>query len=169
MRARATFIACLVLVVTIIPISRAKADITLTTPEKRMLGYINNARAKRGLHRVRVVRSLERAARSHSKSMLSRDYFSHYSYGGATYARRLLCFGYSRSGKTFWKTGEVIGWGKGKAGTARSIFRAWLRSSAHRAVIFTHCWCDCGIGSKLGSYSTITGVRMFTVDFGRRY
>ena len=172
MRARAIIIACLMLVATVplMHISRAKAGgIALRTPEKRVLGMINNARARRGLHRLRIVKSLERAARSHSASMLSRDYFSHYSYGGATYARRLLSFGYSRAGMTRWTVGEVIGWGKGGAGSARAVFRAWMRSSAHRAVIFTRCFRDCGVGAKLGSYATISGVRMFTVDFGRRY
>jgi len=160
-------IACLVLVATIIPISRAGA--TLTTSEKNMLTLINNARTKRGLHKVAVVSSLQRAARSHSTSMLSRDYFSHYSYSGSTFATRLLSFGYSRKGCTFWKVGEVIGWGKGTYGTARSVFRSWMRSSAHRTVIFTKCWRGCGVGSKRGSYGALSGVRMFTVDFGRRY
>ena len=171
MRARATIIACIMLVLTVplAPISRAKADIQLRSPEKRVLRLINRARVRRGLHKVRVVRSLERASRSHSASMLSRDYFSHSSYGGATFAARLLAFGYSRSGRCFWQVGEVIGWGKGTAGTARSVFRAWMHSPAHRTVIFTKCWHDCGIGAKLGAYGNLSGVRMFTVDFGRRY
>ena len=168
MRARATIIACLtfLLVAPIAPVSRAAA--ALTTPEKKMLTLINNARSKRGLHKVRVVSSLERAGRSHSASMLSRDYFSHYSYGGATFGARLVAFGYARAGTTSWRTGEVIGWGKGTAGTARAIFNAWLRSPGHRKVIFTKCWRDVGVGAHKGGFGGLDCVRMFTVDFGRR-
>lgn len=129
---------------------------------------INHARTSRGLRKLRMVGSLERAARAHSRDMLSRDYFSHYSYGGATFATRLVNYGYKRAGCSVWKAGEVIGWGKGTAGTARSIFRQWMKSSAHKAVILTHCWRDVGVGARLGTFDGLTGVRMFTVDFGRR-
>jgi uncharacterized protein YkwD len=140
----------------------------LTTAEKTMLALIDHARTSRGLHRLTIVRSLVRAARSHSSDMLGRDYFSHYSYSGASFGSRLVSFGYSRSGCSTWKVGEVIGWGKGTAGKARSVFRAWMKSSAHRTVILTKAWRDVGIGARVGSYKGLSGIHMFTVDFGRR-
>jgi uncharacterized protein YkwD len=145
------------------------ASVTLATPENRLLTLINNARAARGLHRVRVRLSLCRAAEAHSASMLRLSYFSHSSASGETYAQRIVRYGYSRAGCSYWSAGEVIGWGAGStAGSAGAIFSAWMRSTAHRTVIFAARWRDVGIGMRLGSYAGIAGVRMFTVDFGRR-
>ncbi|MGZ4200169.1 MAG: CAP domain-containing protein [Thermoleophilia bacterium] len=146
----------------------AAAAIRLIAPEKAMLALINHARTSRGLHRVRMVAVLERAARSHSRDMLKRDYFSHSSYSGASYAARLLSFGYSRAGCTCWKVGEVIGWGHGGGARARSVFRQFMKSRAHRSVILRRSFRDVGVGAALGSLRGLTGVRMFTIDFGRR-
>ncbi len=98
----------------------------------------------------------------------SRDYFSHNSAGGATFAERLRAAGYKRSGYSSWAVGEVIGWGKGTAGTAQAIFKAWMGSSGHRAVILDKRWRDVGIGCAQGSFRGLSGALMYTVDFGRR-
>lgn len=145
------------------------ATVSLTTPERRVLTLINNARAARGLHRLRARASLTRAARAHSRSMLRLDYFSHSSVSGETYAQRILGYGYARAGCSSWSVGEVIGWGAGStAGSARAVFRTWMSSSGHRAVILTRRWRDVGVGRALGTYAGIGDVRMFTVDLGRR-
>ncbi len=146
----------------------AAASTQLTAPEKAVLALINTARTSRGLHELRVVPSLERASRSHSRDMLKRDYFSHCSFSGASYSARLLSFGYSRSGYTCWKVGEIIGWGRGGAAAPRRIFRQWMKSPAHRVVILQRGFRDVGVGAAKGSLPGMTGVRMFTVDFGRR-
>ena len=146
----------------------AAASVRLTAPEKAMLVLINHARASRGLHTLRVVTALERASRSHSRDMLKRDYFSHSSYSGASYSARLLSFGYSRSGCTCWKVGEIIGWGHGSAAAAGSVFRHWMKSRVHRAVILQRSFRDVGVGAAGGSLRGVTGVRMFTIDFGHR-
>ncbi|HJW75038.1 MAG TPA: CAP domain-containing protein [Thermoleophilia bacterium] len=145
------------------------ASVALNTPESRMLTLINNARADRGLRRLRVRASLCRAAEAHSASMLRLGYFSHSSASGETYAQRILRYGYSRTGCSYWSVGEVLGWGAGStAGSARAIFRAWMGSTAHRTTIFAKRWRDVGIGMRRGSYAGIADVRMFAVDFGRR-
>jgi uncharacterized protein YkwD len=101
--------------------------------------------------------------------MLRLHYFSHTSASGETYTERIVRYGYSRSGCSSWSAGEVIGWGAGGvAGSAKAVFTAWMRSAAHRAVIFTSRWRDVGIGRALGTYAGIADVRMFTVDLGRR-
>ena len=146
----------------------AAAGVHLTSPEKTMLALIDHARVSRGLPRLRVVAALERASRSHSRDMLKRDYFSHSSASGASYQARVLSFGYSRSGCSCWKVGEVIGWGRGGAAAARSVFCQWMKSRAHRAVILQRSFRDVGVGAAVGSLRGMTGVRMFTVDFGRR-
>jgi uncharacterized protein YkwD len=142
--------------------------IHLTKAEKTMLALVNHARTSRGRHALRVVASLERASRAHSRDMLRRDYFSHNSHGGGSYAARLLKFGYSRSGCTAWKVGEIIGWGQGSAASARHIFRRWMASPAHRKVILQRCFRDVGIGAATGTLCGLSGVRMVTIDFGHR-
>jgi uncharacterized protein YkwD len=143
--------------------------VSTTTPERNILSLINNARAARGLHRLALRTTLCSAARAHSLSMLRLSYFSHSSASGETFAQRILRYGYSRGSCSYWGVGEVIGWGASStAGSARAVFRAWMRSTAHRTVILTRRWRDVGIGRALGSYTGIADVRMFTVDFGRR-
>ncbi len=143
--------------------------ISLTTPERTLLTIINNARAARGLHRLALRSSLYQAAKTHSLSMLRLNYFSHNSASGETYAARILRYGYSKSGCTYWSVGEVLGWGTGDAaGSAKAIFAAWMRSAPHRTVIFLSRWRDVGIGRAVGTYAGHADVRMFTVDFGRR-
>ncbi len=145
----------------------AAASDRLTAPEKAMLVLINHARASRGLQTLRVVTALERASRSHSRDMLKRDYFSHSSYSGASYSARLLSFGYSRSGCTCWKVGEIIGWGHGSAAAAGSV-PPLDEEPIHRAVILQRSFRDVGVGAAGGSLRGVTGVRMFTIDFGHR-
>ena len=143
--------------------------ISPTTPERALLTVINNARAARGLHRLALRNPLCQAAKTHSLSMLRLNYFSHDSASGETYAARILRYGYSKTGCTYWSVGEVIGWGTGDAaGSAKAIFAAWMRSVPHRTVIFASRWRDVGIGRAVGTYAGYADVRMFTVDFGRR-
>lgn len=143
--------------------------VSVTTPERTVLRLINDARAARGLQRLALRASLCRAARAHSLSMLRLSYFSHSSASGETFAQRILRYDYARTGCSYWGVGEVIGWGAGStAGSARAVFRAWMRSTAHRTVILTRRWRDVGIGRAVGTYAGIADVRMFTVDFGRR-
>jgi uncharacterized protein YkwD len=136
--------------------------------EATMLRLVNHARASRGLATVRVVSTLDCAALNHSRDMLSRDYFSHSSPGGATAGTRALRAGYAASGYSQWAVGEVIAWGVSYRGTPESIFRGWMRSTTHRRVILDKSWRDVGIGCSRGTYKGISGVIMYTVDFGRR-
>lgn len=136
--------------------------------ERTVLGLINLARTSRGLAPVHVKTSLDRAALSHSRDMLSQDYFSHSGPGDTSYATRLRRAGYGIAGYRSWAVGEIIAWGKGPAGSPRAVFHGWMRSSAHRAVILDRRWRDVGVGCALGTFRGISGSIMYTVDFGRR-
>ena len=146
----------------------AVAGCRLTKPEKTVLALINHVRTTRGRHALRPVAALERASRAHSRDMLRRGYFSHRSHGGGSYAARLRAFGYSRSGCTAWKVGEIIGWGQDSGAAARRIFRRWMKSPAHRKVILQRSFRDVGIGAVTGTLCGLSGVRVVTVDFGHR-
>ena len=148
-------------------IQKAGASIRLTSSERSVLAMVNHARTSRGLRSVRVVASLERAARSHSQNMIARDYFSHCSAGGAAFSSRLRSFGYSPSGCSSYSVGEIIGYSSSSS-AARGVFGAWMRSSGHRTVILTRGFRDVGVGGARGSFCGRGGISMFTVDFGRR-
>ena len=136
--------------------------------EATILKLVNHARQSRGLAPVGVAGALDRAALSHSRDMLARDYFAHSSLNGATVAARARTAGYSIGGWSGWSVGEVIALGSSYKGTPESIFKGWMGSSAHRQIILSARWRDCGIGCARGSYRGFSGVMMYTIDFGRR-
>lgn len=146
----------------------ASASITLRTPERQLLALVNHARTSRGLHRLTVVTSLERAARAHSSQMVAKTYFSHDSYSGESFSSRLIRFGYGHDGYTSWKVGENIAYGSGDLGAPKAIFRAWMKSSAHRAIILTKAFRNVGVGRAVGTYDGMSGVVFFTLDCGVR-
>jgi uncharacterized protein YkwD len=100
--------------------------------------------------------------------MIAHDYFDHSSLSGATVSTRTRSAGYSVSGCSRWSVGEVIAWGMSVRGTPKAVFRAWMHSNSHRQVILTRQWRDVGVGCARGSYRGLSGVIMYTVDFGRR-
>ena len=62
----------------------------------------------------------------------------------------------------------MIAWGSSTQGIPKSVFRSWLRSGAHRQIILSSRWRDVGVGCARGTYRGLSGVVMYTVDFGRR-
>jgi len=159
---------CLAAVVALTVAPAASASVTLTKPERTLLTLINRARTKRGLHKLSIVVSLERAARAHSREMVKRDYFSHNSYSGESVSSRLIRFGYKTTGCTSWRIGECIAYGRGTSGSAKGVFRAWMKSKTHRSIILTKAFRNAGIGRAKGTYCGVTGMIFFTLDVGRR-
>ena len=133
-----------------------------------MLRLINDARTSRGLHALSMHHSLRRSARAHSTDMVRRDYFAHSSLSGLGIGTRARQAGYGISGWSQWSVGEVIAWGSGSLGEPKAVFKAWMRSSGHRSVIFGKRWRDVGVGCSRGTFKGMSGVCMWTVDVGRR-
>jgi uncharacterized protein YkwD len=142
--------------------------ITMTKAERQVLALVNHVRATHGLHKLTMVQSLERAARAHSREMVSRDYFGHISFSGESFGARLVRFGYSQAGYTRWTVGEDIAYGSGSRGTPQAIFNAWMHSAAHRAVILTARFRNAGVGRAKGTFRGISGIVFFTLDCGAR-
>jgi len=140
------------------------SKITLKTNEKKMLDLHNRKRASRGLPRLCVHPKLQKAARAHSVDMIRRDYFSHNTKGrNEGPCQRLRRYGYK------WRLcGENIAWGSGSKGSPNSRFKAWMKSSGHRANILTRGFREVGIGAARGTYQHYRNVTMWTVDFGDR-
>jgi uncharacterized protein YkwD len=151
--------------------SVASASTTLTKLEQQVVNLVNQKRANHGLVKLRVNAKLVSAARSHSTEMGNKQYFAHDSASGETFAHRLIRFGYTRSGYSSWSAGENIAWGSGLYATAVATVNAWMKSSAHRAVILTRKFRDIGLGAvvcKSGYSSVSSPVTFFTMDVGRR-
>jgi uncharacterized protein YkwD len=142
--------------------------VKLTSTERHLLALVNATRKAHGLPRLRPVASLERAARAHSRQMVAKDFFGHASYGGESFAARIVRLGYTNAGYSSWTAGEDIAYGSGSAGTAKAIFRAWMHSTPHRRVILTRKYRDAGVGRASGTYAGVSGVVFFTLDCGAR-
>lgn len=139
-------------------------NVTLKTTEKRMLDLHNKTRADRGLRKLCVHPALQKAARAHSVDMINRDYFSHNTKGsGKTFATRIKEAGYR-----YRTAGENIAGGSGSLGSPDSIFKAWMKSSGHRANILNGKFREIGIGAAAGNYKGTNGYTMWTADFGAR-
>jgi uncharacterized protein YkwD len=140
-------------------------EIFLYPTEKRLLALHNNARKNHGLTPFCVHRTLQKAARAHSKDMIQRHYFSHHTKGSnEDPCSRIRRFGYAWS-----SCGENIGYNATPEGT----FRSWMRSSIHRPNILDGRFHEIGIGACAGDNSdSCKGdnraykTTMYTVDFG---
>jgi uncharacterized protein YkwD len=149
-------------------VTTARHGVSLNENERALLALINRARTRRGLKALVLSASLCRAAKAHSQEMIGRDYFSHLSAGGLTPQNRARRAGYSTSGYSGWAVGEVIAWGSSVNGLADVVFRRWMGSAGHRAILLGRQWRDVGVGRAGGTYRGLSGVSMYTVDVGRR-
>ena len=138
-------------------------SISLKAKEKRVIALHNAVRTARGLKPLCADPRLTRAARSHSREMIEKDYFSHSSYNGETVEGRLDRFGYHRSAYA-----ENIAGGSGSLGKPGSIFRQWMDSPPHRSNILDGRFRPVGVGAYTGIFKGTRDYTMYTVDFGVR-
>jgi uncharacterized protein YkwD len=149
----------------------ALATVQLNSYEKQVVSLVNKQRAKRGLAKLRVNARLVSASRGHSAEMGEAKYFSHSSASGELWSRRVIRYGYKRSGYSYWKAGENIYWGASLYSSPVACVNAWMRSKAHRTVILTRKFRDIGVGAvkTCTGYGGVDGtVWFFTMDVGRR-
>lgn len=138
-------------------------SVTLATTEKAMLVKHNRVRADRGLKKLCIHPALQRAAKKHSQDMIDRDYFSHNSKDGSTFAQRI-----KREGYKYRYAGENIAYGSGSLGAPDNIFKNWMNSSGHRTNILNKNFREVGIGAATGTYKSYSNTTMWTADFGTR-
>ena len=149
----------------------ALASTSLNSYEKQVLALVNKQRAKYHLTSLRVNTKLVYAARAHSADMAARKYFDHNSSSGEKWSSRIIRFGYTRTGFSYWRAGENIYYGSGLYSSPSVVIKAWMASKAHRAVILTQAFRELGIGAKKtdSGYADCHGtVWFFTLDLGRR-
>jgi uncharacterized protein YkwD len=135
-----------------------KGQAAVSSQEQNLLRSINQARARHGAPPLRIASALQRAARSHSRTMLRTGNFTH-----GDWYRRLRRYGANSQ-----KLGETIAWGVGSEGTASAIVRTWLASPPHRSTLLDRGFRYVGVGVAVGSFGGYGGTSMATADFGGR-
>ena len=173
MKTRWGMIVCIavLLAFAVLPATALATPAPLNSNEQMLLTLVNKERTKRGLAKVHINARLLTAARAHSKEMGTRQYFSHDSANGESFSKRLIRYGYKRSGYSYWKVGEDIYYGSGLSSSPVAVVAAWMASPGHRAVILTKAFRDIGVGAVVCSsgYANCTHpVTFFTLDLGRR-
>jgi uncharacterized protein YkwD len=149
----------------------ALASTTLNSYEKQLLSLVNKERAKRHLHTLKVNPKLGRSARVHSTDMSAHKYFAHDSQSGEKWSARIIRYGYTQQGCSYWRAGEDIYYGAGLLASPVAVVKAWMASKAHRQVILTKTFRDIGVGAVKtdDGYGKCDGtVWFFTLDLGRR-
>ena len=127
---------------------------------------INAERRARGLAPLVANARLGRAARRHAADMVARDFFSHVSPSGSSFADRLRRVGYVRG--CAWSGGETLAWGAGSQATPASRVRGWMNSPPHRAILLNAGYREVGIGVVRGSPTNAGAAATYVGEFGRR-
>jgi uncharacterized protein YkwD len=129
-----------------------------STSEQQLVAMTNQSRAAAGLRSLRVDSTLTSVARSRSKDMIVRGYFSHnIPPSGKTVFSILDSKGYCYA-----IAGENIGWNNYPDSTAtKTVHRMFMESPGHRSNILGKRWDVIGIGAYKGP----TGKKMWTVLF----
>jgi uncharacterized protein YkwD len=129
-----------------------------STSEKQLVSLTNHSRANAGLRSLRVDSALTSIARSRSKDMIQRNYFSH----SIPPSGKSVFDVMQERGYCFKLAGENIGWNNYPDATAtEAIHEAFMNSSGHRANIMGRSWDLIGIGA----YKAASGKKMWTVLF----
>jgi uncharacterized protein YkwD len=123
------------------PVAEAAAD--------PMVGKINRARARNGIRRLRVSRSLSRSSRRFGRHLMRTDRFGHDSHIWAS--------------RRFRYKGEVLALQSGWRARRGNVIRGWMNSSAHRGVLLSGRYRVVGIAAVRGRF----GGRRATIWVGQ--
>ena len=123
--------------------------------ETSLLREMNRVRAQHGLGPLHFESHLQRAARAHSREMITSNTFSHGAFGS-----RMLQFAVTGS-----VAGENLAWGTGSRGTPRGIVASWLASAEHRANLLRPSYVRVGVGDLRSSFLGHRGAQVVTADF----
>jgi uncharacterized protein YkwD len=133
------------------------------------LCLINNERTSQGLSALDPQKSLLRAAKKHTKRMLSAGCFAHECPGEPDLVGRVTDTGYLPCSCS-WSVGENLAWGEGKLSTPAGIVDAWMASPPHREMILTGAMKDVDIGVRPGEPGAPhAGAATYTADFGYKH
>jgi uncharacterized protein YkwD len=139
--------------------------------ETRLLTQINDVRRAAGLAPLRASTALAAAAQEQSFSMAEHGFFSHDSFSGAPFWKRVETR-YPKPAAGGWRVGENLVWSSPQL-SARRALELWLNSPPHRQNLLTAAWREVGISavhasSAPGVYAG-HDVTILTADFGVRH
>src|SRR3954454_5848362 len=131
----------------------------------RVLAQLNVERSAHGLVPLRSSPKLAAAARAHSSEMVGDGYFSHNSFDGSVFWRRIRR--YFGAGAV----GENLLWAEPTLDARRAV-AMWMASPEHRANILEPAWRVIGIAAVHAAaapgYFGGRAVTVVTTDFGAR-
>jgi uncharacterized protein YkwD len=130
--------------------------------ESAMFCLVAKAREQYGLPPLTQSQPLRESAVEKGEDLLRCNEFSHTACG------REFSFWIRDAGYMSvdcWRVGENLAWGVDEEGTVGSIFRAWMRSPAHRENILGD-FEEAGIDLRVGQLGGLTGVHIWTQHFG---
>jgi uncharacterized protein YkwD len=113
--------------------------------EKKLIAKVNDARAARGLRRLRVGSTIQTYSHRWAWYLLSRDAFFHGSFGDGVR--------------------ENIAWLTCRRGWARTIVSMWLNSPVHRDAMLDRSARSMGTGVATGRWNGWGCVRMAVARF----
>jgi uncharacterized protein YkwD len=140
---------------------RAVAGADLSHTERTVIRLVNDVRSRYGLGRLRASRALSRAAESHSRDMLRRDFFDHSSSDGTPFDDRVRRYAHAHMlGETLAALGQ-------RHGGAATVVRMWMASPPHRAVLLSSGFRRIGIARRWGALGSSRSA-VVTADFASR-
>jgi uncharacterized protein YkwD len=129
------FLAVAVLAALTLAVIPASAS---ATPRDAMLAKINAVRAYKGLHPLRLSRSLSTSSGVYARYLMRRDVFGH--------ASRI------RASRRFRTLGEILERHRGSRPQVSATFRAWMNSPGHRHVLLSPRFYWIGLGRTAGRF-----------------
>lgn len=109
---------------------------------------VNQQRTRRGLPALRHNARLAKVARVHARDIVRFQFIGHHSPAHGSLLARVKRSGYGRNKRlTF---GEILGAGRRRWSTPRSIVRAWMRRHIHRTAILYPAFRVMGVGVSRG-------------------
>lgn len=126
---------------------------------------INAQRARHGLPALRRDWRLTRIARTHAGDIVKYQFIGHDSPAHGSLLQRVKRSGYGRNRRlTF---GEILGAGRGRFSTPRSIVREWMKRPIHSKAILYPTFRAMGVGAHVGmpSHNDKRRGRSFVVTF----
>ena len=126
---------------------------------------VNVERAEHGLPALRNSGKLAKVARVHARDIVRYQFIGHDSPSHGSLLARVKRSGYGRNKRlTF---GEILGAGRGRWSTPRSIVREWMKRQIHRKAILYPAFRVMGVGASLGmpSHNNKRRGRSFVITF----
>jgi uncharacterized protein YkwD len=148
-------VAAAVSLTTALPLAAEGDAEAARNPRRRVAALVNAYRVDAGLRPLRINRAVHRAAEYHARDQARMRLMTHTGSDGSDAGHRI-----SRQGYPWSAWGENVAYGYP---SARSVVRAWMRSSGHRANILGRSFRHVGVGVERAG----DGLLYWTLDFAR--